>query len=70
MGEPVAALYRARSWSSAPDGQPTERQPHLFYRAEDVDRIFDELRAELSFERRRHDALQEFYLKEAKWRDR
>lgn len=35
---PVAELYRAHSWSLATDTcKPTERQPHMFYRAKDID---------------------------------
>lgn len=40
--KPVAELYRAHSWSLATDtGKPTERQPHMFYRAKDIDDLFD-----------------------------
>lgn len=60
---PILPLVRARSWSMATDG-PTERQPHLFYRAEDADKLFDGLNKAHKFERRKWRALEAFYLKE------
>lgn len=43
--KPVAELYRAHSWSlaaSPPNNKPTERQPHLFYKAADIDALVDQ----------------------------
>jgi len=40
--KPVAELYRAHSWSLATDtAKPTVRQPHMFYRAQDIDELVD-----------------------------
>lgn len=62
--EPIMPLYRAHSWSTATAGEPSERQPHLFYRAQDADWLFDKLKEAHKFERRRWKALEKFYLKE------
>jgi hypothetical protein len=52
---PVAELYRAHSWSLATDtGKPTERQPHMFYRAEDIDALFDQQQALIAMLQRDH----------------
>lgn len=42
--KPVGELVRAHSWSvaSAPKNKTTERQPHLFYRAGEIDDLFDQ----------------------------
>lgn len=64
MSKPVAPLYRAASWSTAPDDKGTKRQPHLFYRAEDIDPLFDRMKARYEFLLRRAAAVEAFYLGE------
>lgn len=66
MSGPILPLYRAHSWSTATGGEPTERQPHLFYRAEDADKLFDKLRKAHKFKRRKWRALKKFYLDEVR----
>jgi hypothetical protein len=67
--------FRAHSWSGAADGNPTERQPHMFYRCGDVDTLIDGIVAQhtktlqtmetrFAFERRKWQALEAFYLQE------
>lgn len=63
---PVAPLYRAASWSVANGDKPTERQPHLFYRAEDIDALVDKLERDRDLAMRRAAALEAFYLGEIK----
>lgn len=63
MKKPVTTLYRASGWSNA-NGKASERQPHLFYRAKDVDDLFDKLEQERRFALRRAAALEAFYLSE------
>lgn len=65
--KPALPMYRAASWSTANDGEATERQPHLFYRAGDVDKLLDETKKQHAFERRRWRALEEFYLAELEY---
>jgi hypothetical protein len=61
--KPILTLYRAASWSNA-NGAATERQPHLFYRAEDGDKLFDKIERKRQFIKRKRKALKKFYLKE------
>ncbi len=64
MSEPVLDLIKASGWSGCGDRKATQRQPHLFYRAGEVDDLVDALKAQHAFEMRRAKALEDFYLKE------
>ena len=57
-------LLRASGWSVANGKTDDECQPHLFYRAGEVDEAIDKLIAQHEFEHRRWNALEAFYLKE------